>query len=362
MNVEKDLKKDGIIAKIQLNRDFVLDITNNIAQKIVKKFPNFCLNETELSSRLFCLNMYKAHMPEGMAEATYCYKNSTIYFNENIPNEELEEFAIHECLHYLQEVKDEQGKILKMGLSTYSTFGKTGLGLNEAAVQYISSKIIGVEPDFEKYYDINIYTPSPSYYPIVCSLLNELLYFVNEDILFKSTFFSTNDFKNEIISKTSLKVYEIIQSSFDNILKNEEKILLLNNKIQSTNNEKKIIKMQQNIFDYRKNINTTFFTVQNLIIKEFFDYEFNQISNLQQLDNFRKKITNFGQLIGVSENYIFFDNYYYEIMKKLEQKEYLLENGNIKNYMISKKTSIISKLIRKIKALILREKENKKII
>ena len=33
----------------------------------------------------------------------------------------------------------------------------------------------------EKYYDINIFTPSPSYYPVECALLNELIYFIGED-------------------------------------------------------------------------------------------------------------------------------------------------------------------------------------
>ena len=86
-----------------------------------------------------------------------------------------------------------------MGLSKYYKFKTIGTGLNEAAVQYISSKIIGIEADFEKYYNINLYTPSPSYYPVECALLNEIIYFVGEDIVFKSTYFSTDDLKNKII-------------------------------------------------------------------------------------------------------------------------------------------------------------------
>ena len=92
-------------------------------------------------------------------------------------------------------------------------------GLNEAAVQYISSKIIGINPDFEKYFDLNLYTPSPSYYPVECALLNELIYFIGIDTLFESTYFSNNHFKAEIIKKTSKKTFNQIQSAFDNILK-----------------------------------------------------------------------------------------------------------------------------------------------
>ena len=101
MNIEKELQSDGIIVKEQISTETVLKITNSIAKKIVSTFPNFNLDAEEIFSKLFSLNMYKAQMPEGMAEANYCYKNSSIYFNLHISDEDLEEFAIHECLHFL---------------------------------------------------------------------------------------------------------------------------------------------------------------------------------------------------------------------------------------------------------------------
>ena len=151
MNIEKDLVKDGIIVTEKIDTDIILKITKSISKKIVETFPKFGLNADDIFSKLFSLNMYKAKMPEGMAEANYCYKNSSIYFNSHIANEDLEEFAIHECLHFLQEVKDQNNNIIKMGLSKYHNSKPIGIGLNEAAVQYLSAKIIGIEPDFEKY-------------------------------------------------------------------------------------------------------------------------------------------------------------------------------------------------------------------
>lgn len=126
MNVEKELQEDGIIVTEKIDTEVVLKITQGISKKIVKTFPNFNLNEDEIFSKLFSLNMYKAQMPEGMAEASYCYKNSSIYFNSHIQDEDLEEFAIHECIHFLQEVKDSNGRIKKMGLSNHSKFKVTG--------------------------------------------------------------------------------------------------------------------------------------------------------------------------------------------------------------------------------------------
>lgn len=348
MNIEKD----GFIIKEKLDKELVLKITDNVAQKIVTTFPKLNLNENEISTKLFCLNMYKAQIPEGMAEASYSYKSSSIYFNFHIANEDLEEFAIHECLHYLQEIKNNDGNLKKMGLSSFSLLGVTGVGLNEAAVQYMAAKIIGIKPDFEKYYDISLYTPSPSYYPIECALLNELIFFIGEDILINSTYFSTNNFKQKIINLTSKKVFNQINSFFDDILKYEEKITTLNNKILEIENDKKITKLQIEVFELRKKINTSFFEAQNLIIQNFFDALYEKITNLKELETYRRKLTDFSQLIGVKDNYTFFDNYYHETMNKLEHKSNMLENGGCETALSKKNSSLFAKLLNKIKKLI----------
>ena len=338
MNIEKQLQKDGIIVTEKVPTDIVLNITNNISKKIASTFPTFKLNPNELFAKLFSLNMYKATMPEGMQEASYCYKNSSIYFNSNIANEDLEEFAIHECLHFLQEVRDENDNIKRMGLANYSNSKVIGTGINEASVQYIASKIIGIEPDFEKYYNINLYTPSPSYYPVECALLNELIFFIGEEKLFQSTYFSTDEFKDEIIKYTSEKTYKYIITSFDKILKLEEKIIKLNNK----NTEKSQIKVEK----HRESIKNIFFETQDLIIKKFFDFDFNQISNLEQLETFRRKITNFDKYIGHSENYTFFNDYLTEMMNKLEHKSNILENDGMETAPVIKGSSILDIFIK----------------
>ena len=343
MNIEKRLQKDGIIVTEKVPTDIVLNITNNISKKIAATFPSFNLKPSEIFAKLFSLNMYKAQMPEGMQEASYCYKNSSIYFNSNIANEDLEEFAIHECLHFLQEIRDKNDTITKMGLANYTKSKVVGTGLNEACVQYLSSKIIGIEPDFEKYYNISLYTPSPSYYPVECALLNELVYFIGEEKLFQSAYFSTNEFKDEIVNYTSEKTYKYIVNSFDRILQLEEKIIKLNNK----NTEKSQTKIEK----LRASIKITFFEIQDLIIKNFFYFEFNNITNLEQLDTFRRKITNFDKYIGHSENYTFFNDYLTEMMNKLEHKSNIFENGGLETAPMVKAFSI-SDIFKKIRAKI----------
>lgn len=350
MNIEKELQDDGIIVTEKIATETVLKITQNISKKITETFPNLNLNEDEIFAKLFSLNMYKAQMPDGMAEASYCYKNSSIYFNSHIQDEDLEEFGVHECIHFLQEIKDKNNKISKMGLSTYLKFNKVvGNGLNEAAVQYISTKIIGIEPSFEKYYGINLFTPSPSYYPLECALLNELIYFTGFDVLFTSTYFSNNDFKNYVIAKTSKATFEKIQSAFDSILKYEEQIIILNNKIADSSN---VQKSENKIAEYRENIQSIFIDTQNLIIKEFFNSEYNKITNLEELETCRRKLSNFEPLVATIDDYTFFDDYYLEMMNKLEHKSNILENGGIETAVETRTFSIFT-VFKKLKDLIL---------
>ena len=350
MSIESDLKKAGISITSKLDTLTVNRIAKNVAKRIISKYPNYGIDEHDIFVKLSRLNMYKAQMPEGIAEANYFYKNCSIYFNSEIADEDLEEFAIHECLHYLQEVKNSSNKIVKMGLCDYSSINSHGLGLNESAVQYISSKIIGIKPDYEKYYGINLYTPSASYYPLECSLLNEILFFIDEDILFRSTFFSTDEFKTAIIQNTSRNTFLKIEKYFDLILKLEEKIVLINNKIMKSNeNSSSISILNKKLQKYKTMMANTFIETQNLIISSFFDKGFDSISNLEELEKYRRKLYKFSDIIGSIEKYSFFDNYYILAMNKLKHKCNILENGGIETAIINNSDNLIFKILSTIR-------------
>ena len=349
MSIQKDLEKEGIEVIGKLDTLIANDISKSISRRIIETFPNYDFTEEQILNKLTKLTMYRAKMIEGMAEANYFYKNTSIYFNEHIAIEDLEEFAIHECIHYLQEIKDENNNLLKMGLCTYNKNKTTGLGLNEAAVQLTTSHIIGIDSDFEKYYGISLNTPSPSYYPLECSLLNEISYFTGKDVLYKSTLFSTNEFRATVEKFTSEHIYNTIQKSFDTILKFEETLIKLNNKMNLyEDGSPKIDKLNNKITSVKEKIANKYIVTQNLIIKEFFDYEFSQISNLEQLETFRHRIYKFSDIIGSVENYKYFDNYYIEMMNKLEHKCNILENGGTETALSSKSKNFISKLFHKI--------------
>ena len=352
MNIETELKKEGIEVVEQLDEQITNQIASSVARRIYETFPNYGLNENDLAQKLLKLSMYKAKMQEGMSEASYFYKNTSIYFNSNIPDEDLEEFAVHECIHYIQEVKDKRNNLVKMGLSDYSTSKVNGEGLNEAAVQLMASKVIGIEKEEVKYFGLSFETTSPSYYPIECCLVNQLAYLLGEDLLFESTMNSNDTFKNKFISEMSIKTYLCVQSALDTILEAEENIVKLNNKIfNSKDEDKRNDNMVQKIGELKSEILLTFLKTQNLIISSYFNNNIKKIKNLEQVENFRRKLYNFKNYLGATDGYTFFHDFYVEKMEELEHIYNTLENDGAETALVTttKKESFFAMIIKKIK-------------
>ena len=353
MNIESDLRKDGIRVVDILDTMSVNRIAHNIATKLCNTFPELCFNESDLFAKLAKLGMYRATMPEGMAEANYFYKNTSIYFNEKIAIEDLEEFAIHECIHYIQEVKDKRNNLIRMGLCNFDNFKIVGMGLNEAAVQYITSKVIGIEKDYVKYFGVSFRTISPSYYPLECNLIEQMAYITGETVLFDSTFTSNDKFKNEFINLTSEKTYDDIEYYVDQILDLEEKIIRLNNKsLVYDERNKTVKKLSEKTENCKNKISEYFEKAQNLIIKNYFDKAFRNIENLEELDNYRRKLEHYRELIGTTDNYTFFDDYYTEKMSQLEHKSNVLENGGIETALECKKPNLFVSWFRALKSFV----------
>ena len=354
MSVESDLRKDGIKVVDILDTMTVNRIAHNIATKLCETFPELCFNESDLFAKLARLTMYRAEMPEGMAEANYFYKNASIYFNERVAIEDLEEFAIHECIHYLQEKKDINNKLTHMGLCDYTEFKIYGLGLNEAAVQLMASKVLAIPKEYVKYYNLSFETISPSYYPLECCLASQLAYLVGEDVLFESTFNSNDNFKNKLVEAIGYKNFMTVQENFDKILMAEEDIIKINNKILQINDRnKKVDNMINKIGSLKNSITTNFIKTQNLIISSYFDKAFLEINDLEGVENYRRRLYNFKDYLASTDNYTFFNDYYVNKMVDLEDKYNLLENSPVDSsmYLVKRKNSKILSFFRYIRSL-----------
>lgn len=119
MSIDKILKFEGIEIVKELDTLAQNALAKTIADTLANSFPSLDLDRKELFIKISRLNMYFAKLPEGIS-AKYFYKNTSIYFNQNLNPEKLTDVALHECIHYLQEKKDENGNIIKLGLLDFT--------------------------------------------------------------------------------------------------------------------------------------------------------------------------------------------------------------------------------------------------
>lgn len=348
MSIETDLRKDGIEVLQKLDTLHINSIAKNVSESLVNGLPELNLNYNELFMKLSRLDMYLAKIPNGMAEANYCYVNSSIYFNHMADFTKVSTFAVHECIHYLQEVRDNKNNLTKLGLYDFST----GMALNESAVQLMTSKAINEPEDEVKYYDITLKTTSPNYYPLLCNLVKQMTYVTGDYSLYTSTFYGTNSFKEKFCSLCGEKNYYRILKNLDKLLYVEEEIIELTNKLQSmelkSNSNQKIM---TNIEKNKKYIRNLYFSIQNLILVSYFDNLYKQLYTLEDIESYRSRLYHYKDYIGTTNDYFFFNDYYLSKMEKLEAKKDALQGSASTTALIYIKESKISTFWRAIKNL-----------
>lgn len=328
MNFEAELRKDGIEVIGRLDTLSINSIARNTANKICNAFPRAHFDCSQLFIEFSRTPMYIARMPEGYAEATYFYKNSSVYFKAGLTLKEMEKFAIHELIHHIQEVKDENGNLYRLGLCEFGALKTYGTALNEGAVQLATSKILHQNETIVKYYNISLPTNSPNCYPLLCNLVSQLAYLVGEHCLFDSTLFSTDQFKLALIKTCGENNFLKIQNNLDKVLKIEEKIVILNNKLFYDNlSDKKNVKLCEKIDKLKNELKNTFIQTQNMIFSFYFDNEFNKLNTTQEIELYRTKLYNYKNFIGIVENYNNFNDFYLNKMVALDEKyESILNN------------------------------------
>ena len=225
------------------------------------------------------------------------------------------------------------------------------MALNEAAVQLMSSKISGEKVDTVKYFDITLPTTSPSYYTLECNLVNQMAYITGDYTLYNSTLFSNDNFKSRFIELTSEKTFYKIQNNLDSLIGLEDALSLEVSKLGSNDLPLKTINKIESEIDYlRKQITNLFINTQNLILTSYFNKSFKSIMNLEQIENYRRELYNYKDVIGTTKNYTFFNDYYISKMAELEKKRYAFE-GSETLALAPVKRGLISTLFSKIKKL-----------
>lgn len=351
MKIEYELRKEGIEVIEQLNTLKVNSIATNIAQKLVDTFPEQNVNYHELFMKLSRLNMYIAKIPNNAA-AKYFYKNSSIYFSKNADLDNLNDVIIHECIHAIQATVDEKNKLIKLGLCNFKDIRLSGMALNEASVQLMTMKCTKAKFDTVKYFDIELPSNSPDYYALECNLVRQMAYITGEYVLYNSTLYGNDNFKNKFITLTSKEDFEIIKNNINSIMYLEDELHTILEKVQSSEVvTPEIAKLMKKSNIIKENIKKGFLLTQNRIFTSFFDNLFDSLYSPKSMENFRNALYNYRNFIGVSDDYTFFNDYYITKMAGLEDKYNNVPNTPLALVPVKKET-LFEILIRKIKTLI----------
>ena len=319
MSIESTLRKEGIQIIRLLDTLKVNSIAKKISDKLCQAFPEHGLNSEIVFARISRLNMYLAKFSENLVGAKYYYKSKSIYFNADFKLSEIDDFVIHECIHYFQEQLDEKGDLLRLGLCDMQTY--SGMAINEASVQLMTEETLESKMDMVRYYDITLNTPSPNAYPLQCTLVNQMAYFTGTYPLYHSCLFSNDIFKNTFSTISDAKTYKMIELGLDKILELEDGLSKSISELQYCDgNIGKIRKINRTIETNKSEISRIFFSTQNRIISHCFSKEFHNIKDMVALKDFKERLYNYQNLIGTNDSYTFYNEFYRQTMIAIEEK------------------------------------------
>lgn len=296
MNLEKELEKKGIIPQRELKLEERNFIAKNVADKLASNIKELEDSYNELYMRIFNCNMNYAEVDPKFKGVFYFYKNNTIYIDYRKSTANVDEYVIHECIHYLQNFSKITQKDNRAGLCQFMEFKILGLGINEAIVQYITAKALGYKVHRISNNNITIATNSENYYKYMTSLVNQILFLIGDKEAVKSCIHSTDDFENEL--------YNTFEENTDKILKNFDSILEENDKVNR--NENTIINI--------------YMETQEIIYSTYFNKIYKRLTTIKEVDSEVNKLEEYEKILGKFLNKTSEDNTFIQFKSDMESK------------------------------------------
>lgn len=329
MNDKKIFELTGINAIKEIEFEVKEEIADTIANLLAREFEK--LNYREVKAKLLKTPMYIAEVPKQYYGVVFLHDNSTIYIDSKIDILDLSERVIHEFIHAIQIVKDKKNNIQKVGVCEFNEFKATGIGLNEAAVQYITSKIANKEYKYVEKYEVVAKTYNEERYPLMCNLILQLIYVTGENVFLDSILNSKEDFEYKIMENCGEGVYITIVNGLDKMLYAEEEniqLFQLLEKYKQTSNantdytvtEQEVYKTMAKIETNRKAIKDTYIKLENLILNSYFNKYFSRIETLDDIITYRKDLYNYKEIYGMNSFDNEYNKYYSNKIKDLEDK------------------------------------------
>ena len=323
MNIEKKLEKLGIRAEREFTQREVRYIAEEVTELLVKSFPALEEDYNNLLIRMLNCKMYFADINQenSISDVNYIYENNSIYFSTKIELNQINDKVVHECIHYLQDTRTEKGKLKRMGLIEFEELSTYGLGINEAAVQYIASKAVGNNLTVTKKSGVILKTISPNYYPFLTNLINQIIYVIGEEIVVNGTINCDKKFEDDFLNTFEERASTIIKM-FDKIidLRNKRNDEVIEENKELLNNE----------------ITSLYLETQDIIMRTYFDKICNRLTTVEEVDFYIEKFLNYKPLLGVAEANRFslnddYEQYKEQILKKFDKRLMEISKENSKN-------------------------------
>ena len=348
MSEKNSLGNTGIEVIEPLQDERIINIVNQVSTRIMTAFPDNNLRYLDIYKTLLDTPMYYARIPKGLSKANYYYKDSSIYFSDRANLSEVDEFVFHECIHRLQERRDKKGNLTRLGVSEVNELNIKATALNEAAVQYITTKAFNMPKKMVNIYNISI-PSSTEYYPIITSIVSQLAFLLGENVLIDSTINGNEDFKIDIIDNIGESEYHLIEKNLNEILRLKNEIAEIQSSIQLRDmwqgeQNSKNTKINENIALIRN----IYFETQNKIFMSYFDNLIKRVENEIEVNMVKSKLQDYSYLVGRADDYSSFDMYCISFEKQANQK---IEDFKNKKALVVLKDNWIYRIVKKIKRL-----------
>ena len=337
INIKRELKNIGIKPIEEISVQEKTNIAERVANKLVSlNVPG--ISHSEILEKLFQAKMYRASMTGDERKAKYYYKNRTIYFEKNLSLTMLNEEIMRECIHYLQDQRDQ---LKRMGLCTFRDNKTRGMALNEVGISYISNKLLTSNIENKAF-----------------TLLKQTLLITGEEALFDSILNNSDKFKERFIKKTNSEVlYSKVQNTFDAMSDLEQIIKRLSIEGRKSSNPQRYL---SKINMHKHTLNIKFSETQWQIYNRYFSRKIELIDQVEEIASYREELFNFSQLLEIAQDEEKYTNFIAKKCEKLNKIEAQLLRLNANNSMILFEKGTINRIIKSIKKIIFKSKEYKK--
>ena len=210
---------------------------------------------------------------------------------------------------------------IRMGLCKFNMYDISGLAINEAVIQLIISVIFEHEQEYNDYFGIRVKSIQNKYFPILCALLQQVVYILGYNELITSVLNNSDGFEIQFEEFAGQKSYSFLLESFDKMMKARDKIVE-NNRIINTNRENKYKNslLEKQVKIYAKEIQNYFLAIQKLCYVEYFKKIIKNVKNEEDLEKLKKEIEKYHDYIGVANEMDDFMVYAQKNIKKLTKK------------------------------------------